>query len=71
MWQNLFRRLLGIRPVPRSRRRPSPIRPTLEGLEERSLLSAYHVTFNGDSGPGSLRDAVAAANMHPGADKIR
>jgi hypothetical protein len=30
----------------------------------------YHVTTNADSGPGSLRDAIAAANTHPGADSI-
>lgn len=35
--------------------------PKLEGLEGRSLLSVLTVTNDGDSGPGSLRERVAAA----------
>src|SRR5579862_9566759 len=45
-------------------------RPQLESLEDRLTPSVYHVTTTADSGPGSLRAAVAAANAHPGADVI-
>jgi hypothetical protein len=37
-------------------------RPRLEGLEERTLLSTVTVTNNDDSGPGSLRAAIAATS---------
>ena len=37
-------------------------RPRLEGLEDRTLLSTVTVTNNDDSGPGSLRAAIAAAS---------
>jgi hypothetical protein len=42
----------------------------LEMLEHRTLLSAYNVLNLGDSGPGSLRQAMVDANAHPGADVI-
>jgi hypothetical protein len=43
----------------------------LENLERRRLLSAgLTVTTLADSGPGSLRDAIVAANAAPGADTI-
>lgn len=35
-----------------------------------SLAADFSVTTSADSGPGSLRQAVAAANAHPGADTI-
>ena len=46
----------------------------LDQLEDRTLLSTFLVTQLGDSGPGSLRQAVLDANnavTHPGADIIR
>lgn len=46
----------------RSRRLPS--RPSLELLEERSLLSTYVVTTTADSGAGSLRQAILDANAN-------
>lgn len=52
------------------RRRHSAVQCVLEGLESRQLLSAFHVTSEADSGPGSLRDAILAANATPGADTI-
>jgi hypothetical protein len=42
-----------------------------EKLEDRSLLSTFHVLNLADSGAGSLRAAVVAAESNPGADLIR
>src|SRR5262249_35750823 len=47
-----------------------PFRPHLEVLEDRALPSAFMVTNLLDSGAGSLREAVVAANANPGADTI-
>ncbi len=46
-------------------------RPALEVLEARTVLSTFTVTNLFDSGPGSLRAAVAAANTAPGVDVIK
>jgi hypothetical protein len=43
----------------------------LERLEGRQLLSTFEVTSASDSGPGTLRTAIEAANAEPGADSIR
>ena len=70
---NTWRWLFGVKsvkPPSHNRRRPALFRPTLEGLEERTVPSVYHVTTNADSGLGSLRSAVDAANTNIGADKI-
>jgi len=53
-----------------SRRRPARRCLPLEQLEGRLVLSAYHVSTLADGGAGSLRDAVARANAHAGADVI-
>src|SRR5262249_15184589 len=45
-------------------------RPGLEVLEDRCLPSTFTVLNLLDSGPDSLRAAVAAANASPGADTI-
>ena len=45
--------------------------PHLEALEDRAVLSTLTVVNLLDSGPGSLRDAVATANSSPGADTIK
>ena len=46
-------------------------RPTgFERLEDRTLLSAYVVTNANDDGAGSLRQAIADANLNPGFDTI-
>jgi hypothetical protein len=45
-------------------------RLVLEELEARHLLSAYVVEHVGDSGPGSLRQAILDANANPGHDEI-
>jgi hypothetical protein len=42
----------------------------LEALESRQLLAAFAVTNVNDSGSGSLRAAVVAANNNPGKDDI-
>ena len=55
-----------------SMRRP-PLRSkryTLEALEGRQLLSTFTVTNLNNSGEGSLRWAIVAANTRPGADTI-
>jgi hypothetical protein len=44
--------------------------PRLEVLEDRALPSTFTVTNLLDSGPGSLRAAVTAANANPGPDSI-
>jgi len=70
MLRNPLRWLFSRQPVSRNRRRPAPFRPFLEAFEDRAVPSVYHVTTNADSGAGSLRDAVDAANKHVGADTI-
>jgi hypothetical protein len=50
--------------------RPTTHRPGLEVLEDRCLPSTFTVTNLLDTGAGSLRAAVAAANANPGADAI-
>ncbi len=42
----------------------------LEVLPDRLLLSIFMVTNTGDTGPGSLRQAVLDANANPGLDTI-
>ena len=54
-----------------TRRRSPASRLCLETLEGRCLLSTFSVSNFLDSGPGSLRDAMMAANGAPGADVIR
>src|SRR5262245_17816789 len=44
--------------------------PRLEALEDRTLPSTFTVLNLNDSGAGSLRAAVAAANANPGHDTI-
>src|SRR5262249_1581047 len=48
---------------------PSP-RLRLEPLEDRSVPAALLVTDPGDSGPGTLRQAITDANTATGADAI-
>ncbi len=42
----------------------------VEALEDRRMLAVFTVTNNGDSGAGSLRDAITQANTMAGADTI-
>src|SRR5215203_2230090 len=53
-------------------RHPQPYRspPGLELLEDRALFSTLTVLNTLDSGPGSLRDAIAHANAQLGLDII-
>jgi uncharacterized repeat protein (TIGR01451 family) len=51
----------------RNTRRPL----ALEAMEPRQLLAILMVTNNGDSGPGSLRQAITDANTNTGGDTIR
>ena len=50
--------------------RATTYRPRLEVLEDRCLPSTFAVLNLLDTGPGSLRAAVSAANANPGADAI-
>src|SRR5262245_45720468 len=53
-------------------RRRTP-RPAVEALEDRCVPSMLTVTDPGDSGPGTLRQAIVDANneaAHPGPDTI-
>src|SRR5215831_8244658 len=45
--------------------------PRLDVLEDRTLPSTFTVMNLHDSGPGSLRAAIAAANANPGPDQIK
>ena len=61
----------------RRRRRTTPatvfsgtilrLRPFVELMEDRTLLSTFNVTNIGDSGPGSLRQAILDSNAATGA----
>ena len=42
------------------------LRPRLEVMEDRTLLSTFLVTNTGDSGPGSLRQAILDSNAATG-----
>ena len=63
--------------LPRRRRRSTPptafsgtifrLRPRLEVMEDRTLLSTFLVSNTGDSGPGSLRQAILDSNNATGA----
>ena len=46
-------------------------RTVAETLEPRLLLATFVVTTNGDSGAGSLRQAITSANATSGADVIQ
>ena len=46
------------------------LRPRMMELEGRALLSTLTVSSNSDSGPGSLRAAIAQANSDGGGDTI-
>ena len=65
--------------LPRRRRRSTPptvfsgtifrLRPRLEVMEDRTLLSTFLVSNTGDSGPGSLRQAILDSNAATGGDE--
>ena len=57
-------------PIRRTPRRLAASRLRVEALEDRSMPSTFTVLNLLDSGPDSLRAAVAAANANPGADAI-
>jgi Calx-beta domain len=42
----------------------------MEQVEARLLLTSFVVTNTADAGPGSLRQAILAANANPGADSV-
>src|SRR4051812_14239999 len=74
MWLRSFLKSLKSRPsvatFRRTPHRPRTPRLAVEVLDDRCLPSTFTVTNLLDSGAGSLRAAVAAANANPGADTI-
>ncbi len=48
------------------RKKVEPFQPEFHGLEKRMMPSTYIVTSTGDSGPGTLRDAID--NVNSGTD---
>ena len=57
--------------APRSRKARDRRRPLLlERMERRDLMTVFTVSNNGDSGGGTLRDAITQANANPGVDQI-
>jgi hypothetical protein len=52
----------------RSPVKPRALRPRLEALEGRMLLTPYPVTSNLDSGPGTLRQAITTLDANGGSD---
>src|SRR5262249_31323523 len=74
-WLRSLRSAVALGPALGTRRRQRSLRttthrPGLEVLEDRCLPSTFTVLNLLDSGAGSLRAAVAAANANPGADTI-
>src|SRR5262249_42127376 len=56
--------------------RPRSFRPSIESLEDRRVPTTFFVTTVADvvdrtDGVLSLREAIKAANLHPGPDTIR
>src|SRR5262249_13865290 len=74
MWLRSLLKSLKSRPTVatfrRSPHRPRTLRLGVEALDDRCLPSTFTVTNLLDSGTGSLRAAVVAANANPGADDI-
>lgn len=66
----LARKLRAPRGSARKAVRPAPVRPRVETLESRTLLSVFTVFNTFDSGPGSLRQAIFDANANHGLDTI-
>lgn len=72
MWfPSLFARRSGSGRCRSARRNTTLSRPAVEPLEDRTVPSTFTVHSLADSGPGSLRNAILAANASPGADVIR
>ena len=72
-----FQRICASRPpaAPLSTRRPArklrrSVQAGVEALEPRLALTVYTVSTAAATGTGSLREAIAAANKHSGADTI-
>jgi hypothetical protein len=72
-WLRSARSLVGARGDEQRRAAKSApaTRLAVEHLEDRTVPSTFTVRTLADSGPGSLRAAVADANANPGADLIR
>src|SRR6267142_649814 len=72
LWRRLASSVGGGSPANTRKRRAC--HPRLEALEDRQLLSVVLTTLdNGDNlspTPGSLREAILAANTNPGRDAI-
>ena len=69
-WRSFDHPRLSSLPTRRHRRasrivRAFPFRPRFDFMEDRTLLSTFLVSNTGDSGPGSLRQAILDSNVAP------
>ncbi len=70
MFNRSWIRKLFARPSHTISKAPARFRPRFEPLEGRIAPAVFTVTSLANFGPGSLRAAVAAANLNPGHDEI-
>src|SRR6266487_1932742 len=70
MWLSFLKGLESRRGRWQRKHKPRRVRPVLEQLEDRRLLSTFAVENTNLAGPGSLLLAIVQANDNPGLDTI-